>query len=347
MLSCYRRYLVGALVSLLNHDLRLFRKPKETLKRFRDEFMMVRNCHRERRFLLNVQSHLTNWIPIAVPFTKWLLWPPPFSYPPAIFGPLGIFPLFFKFYDALSGYTCPPSHIMSKARALRKFPQLNIDNLKYCSVFYEGQHNDSRTNLAIALTAAKHGASMINYCDLTKVHYDADGKANGGIICDRLTGESIEVKADCVVFCGGPFTDELRKLDDANCAPVVNGASGTHIVIPGYYCPKNIGLVDMSTSDGRFLFFLPWEQHVVIGTTDSPCEPSNRPRPSESEIQWLLAEASKYLSKELQMRRQDVLSAWTGIRPLAIDPNATDTASMSRDHVISVNPTSKIIFVAG
>jgi glycerol-3-phosphate dehydrogenase len=256
------RYLVSALVSLFNPDLRLVKRPIETIRKFRDEFKMVLNCHRERRFLLTVQSHLTNWLPIAVPITRWILWPPPFNYPLAAVGPIGLFPLFFKFYDALSGYTCPPSHIMSKKRAWRKFPQLNVDSLKYCAVFYEGQHNDARTNLSISLTAAKHGATMLNYFELTKILYSDLGKAAGGVILDKLTGKSYNVEADSIVFCGGPFTDELRKIENPNSKEVVNGASGTHIVIPGHYAPRSFGLVDMATSDGRFLFYLPWENHV-------------------------------------------------------------------------------------
>lgn len=68
---------------------------------------------------------------------------------------------------------------------------------------------------------------------------------------------------------------------------------------------------------------------------------------SSQEIKWLLHEASKYLNPELRLRRQDVLSAWSGIRPLARDPHATSTATASRDHVISHNPASGIVFISG
>ena len=56
---------------------------------------------------------------------------------------------------------------------------------------------------------------------------------------------------------GGPYTDSLRKLGDEKAEDAVAGASGTHVVLPGYYCPRDQGLLDYNTSDGRFLFFLP------------------------------------------------------------------------------------------
>ena len=343
------RYLVQALVSLFNFDLRLLRSPTQTVKRFMDDFRMVMNCHRERKFLLDTQPHLTNWLPIAVPLRSWIQWPPPFGYPPAALGALGLFPLFFKFYDSLSGFTCPPSHIMTPSRAKRKFPQLAVGDIKYCPIFYEGQHDDARTNLAIAQTAAREGAAMANYCEVTELLRDGK-KVIGAVIRDEMTGETFPVRAKTILFCGGPFTDELRKLENPEAKEIVNGAGGIHIVLPSYYAPAGIGLVDMSTSDGRFLFFLPWAGHVLVGTTDHKQKATMRPECDESEIKWVLSEAAKYLSPELSVRRQDVLSAWSGVRPLVLDPNTSPdakTASASRDHVIFHNPESGIVFAAG
>ena len=121
-------------------------------------------AHRERRFLLEKQPHLTNWVPIAVPVRSWIQWPPPFGHPIFAIAPL-VLPFIFKFYDSLSGFTCPPSHVMSKARATRKFPQLGTD-VKYVQVFYEGQHNDARTCTSIALTAALKGATIANHVEV-------------------------------------------------------------------------------------------------------------------------------------------------------------------------------------
>lgn len=183
---------------------------------------------------------------------------------------------------------------MTTRRSRRKFPQLANAEIKYSSVFYEGMHDDSRTNVAVAQTAAVEGAYIVNYCAATAllretpagltegVATPASGRVVGAQVKDHVSGKEFTIRAKSVLLCGGPFTDELRKLEDPNCQTAINGASGIHIVLPSYFAPSNIGLVDMSTSDGRFMFFLPWKGHVVVGTTDHHCKPTMRPVADES-----------------------------------------------------------------
>lgn len=188
---------------------------------------------------------------------------------------------------------------MTPKRARRKFPQLSNSEIKYCSIFYEGTHDDSRTNLAIAQTAALEGACIANYCEATALLRDnasstdgtaatgaSTGKVVGATVRDAVTGKEFNIRAKSVLLCGGPFTDELRKMEDPNCKSAINGASGIHIVLPAYFAPENIGLVDMNTSDGRFMFFLPWKSHVLVGTTDHACAPTMRPIPDEAVRQF-------------------------------------------------------------
>lgn len=239
---------------------------------------------------------------------------------------------------------------MGKKEAREKFPQLNEKDIKYCAVFYEGQHNDARTNLAIALSAAEKGADIANYVEMTDGVFDKDGKVIGVKCLDRINGDEFEIYANNVIFAGGPFTDALRQKETGSEEPVkrtVQGASGSHIVLPGYYAPHNMGLLDYNTSDGRFLFFLPWQGSVLVGTTDKKCDAETLPYPPEEEIQWMLKECEKYLSKDVKVRRSDVLSAWRGWRPLAADPHAPPGGQVSRDHVISKNPHSGVTFIAG
>lgn len=327
--------------------------PAQTVKDFWSEMKMVFHCHQERKFMMDKQAHLCNWVPIAMPITQWHISPPPFKHP--LFG---FFPIFappgLKIYDSLSFFQCPPSFIMTKKKAKEVFPQLSEKDLKYCAVFYEAQHNDARTNIAIAMTAAEKGATIANYVEMMDTIKDPDsGKVVGVHAVDRMTGKSFEIKAKRVVFAGGPFTDGLREMEvdgedgKAKMPKAVRGASGTHIVLPAYYSPNGMGLLDYNTSDGRFLFMLPWEGHTLVGTTDTKGPAETSPRPPEDEIEWLLEECGKYLTSNMKVRRHDVLSSWRGWRPLAADPHAPPDAPVSRDHVISENPDTGVIFIAG
>ena len=140
-------------------------------------------------------------------------------------------------------------------------------DLKFVSVFYEAQHNDARTNIAIALSAAEHGATIANYVEASAMTFDGK-KVTGVKAVDNMSGEEFEIKAKKVILAGGPYTDLMRKMEDDKAKPAVQGASGSHVVLPGYYCPNDMGLLDYNTSDGRFLFFLPWQGHTLVGTTD-------------------------------------------------------------------------------
>jgi glycerol-3-phosphate dehydrogenase len=71
-----------------------------------------------------------------------------------------------------------------------------------------------------------------------------------------------------VINATGPFTDGLRKLDQGeHTSEIVAPSSGVHLVLPDYYCPNNLGLVDPNTSDGRVIFIIPWQGSVIAGTT--------------------------------------------------------------------------------
>lgn len=114
-----------------------------------------------------------------------------------------------------------------------------------------------------------------------------------------------------------------------------------------YYGPNSMGLLDPATSDGRVIFFLPWQGNVIAGTTDSPSSISQNPIPSEHEIQWILDEVRRYLSPDIKVRRGDVLSAWSGIRPLVRDPDAKNTESLVRNHMINISPGGLLTIAGG
>jgi glycerol-3-phosphate dehydrogenase len=135
-------------------------------------------------------------------------------------------------------------------------------------------------------------------------------------------------------------------MDDPTVKEICCPSSGVHIVLPGYYSPAQMGLLDPSTSDGRVIFFLPWQNQTIAGTTDLPCDITHSPKPTEDEIQFILTEIKNYLNKDVEVRRGDVLSAWSGIRPLVSDPNKGDTQSLARNHIVHVSG-SNLVTIAG
>ena len=107
---------------------------------------------------------------------------------------------------------------MGPTKAKQIFPQLRDKDIKYSAVFYEAQHNDARTNIAIAMSAAEHGADIANYVEMTGVITgDGDDKKVIGVKAkDRMSGDTFEIHAKKIIFAGGPFTDNLRKLESAD-----------------------------------------------------------------------------------------------------------------------------------
>ncbi len=125
-----------------------------------------------------------------------------------------------------------------------------------------------------------------------------------------------------VLMCAGPFSDAIRHMDDPALKNIIAPSSGVHIVLSDKYSPTGMGLIRPS-SDGRVLFLLPWEGGTIAGTTDSTSELSELPRPHEAEIEFILNEIRTFL--DVNVKREDVDAAWSGIRPLARDPNAKNT----------------------
>jgi glycerol-3-phosphate dehydrogenase len=106
-------------------------------------------------------------------------------------------------------------------------------------------------------------------------------------------------------------------------------------------------LIDPSTSDGRVIFFLPWQGNTIAGTTDAPTEITAHPLASEKEIDWILTEIRRYLAPDINVRRGDVLAAWSGIRPLVRDPKAKNTESLVRSHLVDISESGLLTIAGG
>ncbi|KAH0559150.1 hypothetical protein GP486_004311 [Trichoglossum hirsutum] len=136
-------------------------------------------------------------------------------------------------------------------------------------------------------------------------------------------------------------------MDDPDVRELVAPSSGVHVILPGYYSPPRMGLIDPFTSDGRVIFFLPWQGNTIAGTTDAPTEIKPNPLASEKDIDWILSEVRRYLSPDINVRRGDVLATWSGIRPLVRDPKAKNTQSLVRNHLVDVSESGLLTIAGG
>ncbi len=304
------------------------------------QYQLVREALKERKYFLQTAPHLSSWLPIMLPLDKW--WKAPYYWAGT------------KFYDFLAGSEgIESSYFLTRSKALDAFPMLKQDGLVGALVYYDGAHNDSRMNVSIGMTAALYGATVVNHAEVTSLVKDENGKLCGAKVRDLIPGrngkksDEFEIKAKCVINCTGPFTDGLRKMDDPGCKEIVAPASGVHIILPGYYSPGKMGLIDPATSDGRVIFFLPWQGNTIAGTTDEPSQISKNPLPDEKSIQWILNEVSHYLSPDINVRRGDVLAAWSGLRPLVSDPKAKNTESLVRNHLVDISASGLVTCAGG
>ncbi|KIV89271.1 hypothetical protein PV10_08850 [Exophiala mesophila] len=307
-----------------------------------NQYSLVREALRERKYFLDTAPHLSSWLPIMIPIQKW--WQAPYFWAGT------------KFYDFLAGSEgIETSYFLTKSKALDAFPMLRKDNLVGALVYYDGAHNDSRMNISIATTAALYGATVVNHLEVTSLTKDREGKLNGAVVKDVIAEKNgspappIKIRARGIINATGPFCDSIRKMDDHTVQEIVAPSSGVHIVLPGYYSPQknSMGLIDPATSDGRVIFFLPWQGNTIAGTTDAPCDISREPVAGEDEIDWILNEIKHYLSPDINVRRKDVLAAWSGIRPLVKDPKAKNTESLVRNHLVTVSDSGLLTCAGG
>lgn len=299
-----------------------------------EQYRMVREALFERANLLEIAPHLSCPLPIMLPIYK--LWQVPYYW-------IGI-----KMYDWVSGKRLlKSSHYINKEKALERFPMLKNEQLKGALIYYDGQHNDARMNLAIVLSAIRNGAKCCNHVAVEQLIKDENGKLCGAQVKDMVTGQLFMVRTKCIVNATGPFTDSIRLMADPETEPICCPSAGIHIVLPGYYSPANTGLLDPATTDGRVIFFLPWQKMTVAGTTDAHSEVTFSPKPRNSDIEFILNEIRGYLNKNITVRRGDVMSAWSGLRPLVRDPNKTDTKSLARNHIIEVSQSGLITIAGG
>lgn len=292
---------------------------------------LVKDALKERAILLKNAPHLTRPLALLTPLYK------RFEKP---YYQMGL-----KMYDWLAGKSnLFPSKGVSAKKALQIFPMLKSDNLKGAVIYSDGQFDDARMNVAIAMTAIEEGAVLANHVEVIEI-IKGDGKVCGAHVRDLMNGEEFSILAQIVVNATGPFADTIRKLDDPKTPNMLKASSGIHIVLDQRFSPPDTGLLIPKTEDGRVLFLLPWLNHTLVGTTDNPSKIETNPKASEEDIEYILRHIKRYF--DIPITRNDVLATWSGLRPLVSNPKKSDTAKLSRDHVLEMSDSGLLTIAGG
>jgi glycerol-3-phosphate dehydrogenase len=192
------------------------------------------------------------------------------------------------------------------------------------------------------------GAVVRNHTEVLAIDV-AHGRVRGVLLRDRMTGKDCRVDAGWIINCTGPWADRICQRSSVRTSkPMLGGVRGSHIVLPRFSGAPTAALFT-EAADGRPVFILPWNEQVLVGTTEVPDtgDPA-RTAPSNEEIDYLFKAAAKLFPKA-KLSAHDIKYAFAGIRPLPNSP-ANKPSAVTRRHFLhdhTEDGAAKLISVIG
>jgi glycerol-3-phosphate dehydrogenase len=293
---------------------------------------LVVEALRERGLIFRNAPHLVRDLAFVVPRYRW--WEGPF------YG-AGL-----KLYDRLAGeLKLGPSRLLDPLQTLAQIPNVETHHLLGGVVYHDAQFDDARLALALAQTAADHGAALLNYLRVEGLIKSA-GQVEGVRVVDEESGQVHEARGRAVVNATGVFADHLRRLDEPSVRPLLVPSQGVHLVLGAGFLPGEAAIMVPRTDDGRVLFAIPWLGRVLVGTTDTPVPcPELEPRPLAEEVGFILRHAARYLRRD--PTRADILSCFAGQRPLVQGGRSRASKKVGREHAVLVSPSGLVSVIGG
>ncbi len=297
-----------------------------------EEFRMVKNALHERRYMLANAPHLAHPAHFLIPIYSWMR---------AAYYMIGM-----KMYDAVAGEgNLFPSGFLSRDKTLKRMPGLTTDGLRGAVFYSDGQFDDARYNLALVESFSEAGGIALNHACVTSFTRDGQNQLTGAVVRDELSGEEFLVLARKCVNATGTGADKVRALANPHLASRMRPSKGVHLLYSSETFPGNDALLVPHTEDGRVIFAVPWQERLLIGTTDDELTERTRMVVEKEEADYLLRQLNPYLKNPLRL--QDALSGMAGLRPLVAAPGQTETSKLIRDHEVELDSFSGLISILG
>lgn len=300
------------------------------------QFGVAAESARERHHLMtSIAPHLTRPLATVIPFTDGLSR-----------GKRATLRAGYRLGDGLRRGAGTPASLLGRSRragvdeAMRRVPVLARPGLDGALIGWDGQlEDDARLVVAVARTAAQHGASVITRCGVTGVE---PGRVHAS---DELTGERLTIAARHVIAATGVWAGELS--DGVQVAP----SKGSHIIVPAQRMGRPTGSLTVPAHGGgaQYVFAMPTaEDTVMIGLTDIDHDGPipETPVVEEWERDLLLETVSAVLTEPLT--RADVIGSFAGLRPL-LRPQGGDgaTSDVSRRHAVIEDGERGLLTIVG
>jgi glycerol-3-phosphate dehydrogenase len=298
------------------------------------QFGLVHGALVERKTLMDLAPHLVYPIQCMLP----VYWGP---LAPALMIHIGMW-----LYDFLAFEKNIGRHRMISAGELRKVePEYRHEGVRKAAAYYDCWADDFRLVLSTIQSAALHGAIMANYLQAVDVILE-DGKTAGVLAEDRLTGEEIAIKSSVVANATGPWSDHVRQALLRQRERKVRLTKGVHLIVSREDLPIHHALMQFAIQDGRPVFAIPWENLVLLGTTDTDYDGDLDQIPSDrSDVDYLL-ESFNYYFPRANLTYAHILSTFAGLRPLVFE-EGKPASRVSRDYQIFEGPENFFSIIGG
>ena len=294
---------------------------------------LVFEALKERGLMLQNAPHLVRNQSFVIPAYDW--WEGPF------------YTVGLKVYDMMAGKLgLGPSRHISREETIGLIPTIEKEGLKGGIIYHDGQFDDARMLISLAQTCEDHNGMVVNYIKVTGLVKEKD-LVSAVLAEDQESGEEFRISAKAVVNATGVFADDILRMDDPEAGNMIRPSQGIHLVLDNEFLQGKHAIMVPQTSDGRVMFAVPWYDKVVVGTTDTLVDSiSLEPKPLEEEVDFVLKTAGQYLVNDPS--REDVLSVFAGLRPLAASgDDEQSTKEISRHHKVMVSVSGLISVIGG
>ena len=241
-----------------------------------------------------------------------------------------VFSILLAIYDRLAGIK--DHRHFSKASVQQQFAGINSHGLKGAMYYTDTVTDDARLVLRVIQDATEAGGVAANYMKAESL-LKTGGKVTGVVIKNIQTNEETEIHCKSVINATGAWADRLR--NEVNPEKRIRPLRGSHLVFPMAKLPVDNALTLFHPVDKRPVFIFPWEGTTVVGTTDLDHNEDLDKEPviSEQELEYML-QAVDALFPQHSLSRSDIISTWSGVRPVIGSDEARDPSKERRDHAV-------------